>query len=403
MPCWWAGGRGGPVADAHRPGERGHRDRRGRLRHPAGADRRVDRGAAAAHGARARRPGLPAAGVEVRRAQRPVAGGGAAAGLHVRGRLPAGDGHEGPQPGHRVVLGASTASGRRYATRLDAWLDPSNFDAAGSGSARRLAATDHSATWVKTVYMPRRRDLHPRSRSGGGPPRRTARTTTSCRMPCPPPAPSSGAGVLAGGDDVPGGGVESFGDARGGDARLGGRMWSCCAPWSACAVVGVQVAHDEQRPAGSDPRREPVVELELRHRRVGVVRRHQVVGPGGFPRAQVGPHPLDPVVHALRGRPVDRSRQGLGGDVDRRDLPPCPAEPDRLGALAEPASSAVPGVRPRPRPAGTGSAGLVSGAEPAPPLVVAVPVRLVELVGVGSPCGGWSTWVAVTASGVIGP
>jgi len=41
-------------------------------------------------------------------------------------------------------------------------------------------------------------------------------------------------------------------------------------------LVRVQVAHDQQGASGRHPPRDPVVELELGHRRVGVVGRHQV-------------------------------------------------------------------------------------------------------------------------------
>ena len=80
----------------------------------------VDRGAAAADGARVRRPRLPAAGVEVQRAQRPLAGRRAAVGLLVRGGLPPGDGRQGAQPRHGLVLGARrrvAGGARRGSTR----------------------------------------------------------------------------------------------------------------------------------------------------------------------------------------------------------------------------------------------------------------------------------------------
>ncbi len=190
-----------------------------------------------------------------------------------------------------------------------------------------------------------------------------------------------------------------------GDARLGGRLvvvLRSVVGVTVCGrrgcrgrrerrgrVPGLQVTHDEQRPARGDPRREPVVEVELRHRRVGVVRRDQVEGPRGFPRAEVGSHPLDPVVDSLGGGPLGRSRQRLGGDVDRRHLPPGPAEPDRLGALTAARLQGGPGPQPadlvhqvRVRRE------LVPGSRTGSALlVVLVPVGLVELVARGLAVG----------------
>ena len=84
-----------------RPGRGGGR----RLRaeppaHPGG-----HRGDVPADALRVRRPGLPAVRVEVRRAQRAVPAGGAAARVHLRGPVPQPPGDQGPQPGHRLVLG----------------------------------------------------------------------------------------------------------------------------------------------------------------------------------------------------------------------------------------------------------------------------------------------------------
>ena len=74
---------------------------------------------------------LPALRVEVRCAQRAVAGGCRAPRVRVRGHLPPGDDVQGPQPRHGLVLGGRPGVAGAHAA-FERWLDPANFDAAGS-------------------------------------------------------------------------------------------------------------------------------------------------------------------------------------------------------------------------------------------------------------------------------
>ena len=89
---------------AHRSGQRRDRGRQHQLLAAAAAHAGRHRGHVPDDGARVRRARLPALRVEMRCAQCAVAGGGAAAGLPVRGAVPAGGDLQGPQPRHDLVL-----------------------------------------------------------------------------------------------------------------------------------------------------------------------------------------------------------------------------------------------------------------------------------------------------------
>jgi hypothetical protein len=96
------------------------------------------------------------------------------------------------------------------------------------------------------------------------------------------------------------------------------------------------VADDEERPArtrssgrlGQDRRR---VQFE---RRVDEQREHEVEGLLSRPGAQVRSLPPDPVADPLLGGVLGGTVQGDLRDVDARDGPPAPGEPDRGRARA---------------------------------------------------------------------
>ena len=93
---------GWPPTSASRLSSR-HRDRPHLVRRAAAADDRRDRGHLPAGSPRVRRPRLPPARVEVRRAKRRLAGRRRALRFQLRRRLSELHGDQGPQPGHRLV------------------------------------------------------------------------------------------------------------------------------------------------------------------------------------------------------------------------------------------------------------------------------------------------------------
>ena len=98
---------------AHRPGQRRDRGRQHQLLAAAAEDAGRHRGHVPDDGARVRRARLPALRVEVRFPQCAVAGGGAAAGLPVRGPVPAGGRSTRAATATRPGSPSSTANGRR--------------------------------------------------------------------------------------------------------------------------------------------------------------------------------------------------------------------------------------------------------------------------------------------------
>ena len=167
------------------------------------------------------------------------------------------------------------------------------------------------------------------------------------------PVPAGGrAHVLFGGDDLPPASSSAVGDAR--DGRRTPRPAAGRRGRGRVGLGGVQVPDDQQGAAGRHPSGDALVERQLRHGRVRVVRHHQVEPRARLPDAQVGLDPLAPArtTPLLAAFSAARAR-ALGGDVGCGDLPALRGEPDRLGATA------AAGIQRRARHQAAGLAGEV--------------------------------------------
>jgi hypothetical protein len=84
---------------------------------------------------------------------------------------------------------------------------------------------------------------------------------------------------------------------------------------------GVQVPDDQQSAGGRHPCGNAVVEGQLRHRRMRVVRRHQIEPHGRIPDGQIRFNPPHAVGHLTVGRALGGAGEGFGGDVGCGDTP----------------------------------------------------------------------------------
>ena len=118
--------------------------------------------------------------------QRAVGGRRPPAGLHLRGRLPPGDGLQGPQPRHRLVRDDRRRLGRALRPAYDAWLDPANFD--DDGRQRTSLSTSPPPPWQGESHGSARQLHHP----GGPRPRREPHASSSTGWAGSPPSTCRG-------------------------------------------------------------------------------------------------------------------------------------------------------------------------------------------------------------------